>query len=101
MFIEPCRALPQLVPRLPTCDTREAVDVSTYQVAQRMAAERVKSQQRSAGRQHERANAYAERVPTARLRPDIREDRVVAQDHNEHQRDIQKVPVNILEQEQV
>src|SRR5262245_49287863 len=100
MFVDAGQASPGFIAGLAAADARKTIDVAADQMAKRVAAECVQGQQRGAGREGERADAHSEREPTALLRPDERVDRVVTQNEDKYDGDIEEISVNVLEQQE-
>src|SRR5689334_1009404 len=93
--VEPRREPPALEPRRRLAAIGQAILAAADQVAERVAAERVRRDQHHVERQDQAADADPDpAVMEERL------DRVLAEDEDEQQREVQREAVQVLEQQQ-
>src|SRR5688572_28681076 len=94
MLVEKTETFPRLVPRATECDTRETVDLAADDVSQRVARERVERKQNDVGEQDQRTNPDSE----AAIKPE-RVNRVVPENDQEDERNVEKVAMQVLQDE--
>src|SRR5689334_3339435 len=92
MFIEKTKPLPRAVSRPAKRDTRKAVDLAADEVPKRVTGERIKREQNDVGEQDQRSNTD----PEAAAEPK-RVKRVVPENDQEYERDVEKVTMQVLQ----
>src|SRR2546428_2553208 len=96
MLIEKRNALPRAVARTTGRNAGKTIDVPADDVSQRMARQRVAGQQDDVRQQHQRADTYAKVSSHGRVKPKSR-NRVVPENHQEDDGNIEKVAMQILQ----
>ena len=91
-FVEKSKPLPRPVPRTAEGDTRKAVDPAAREVPERVTRDRVKREQNDIDEQDHGSNADAEPP----VEPE-RVKRVVPENDQEYEREVEKVTMQVLQ----
>src|SRR5687768_9651542 len=92
MVIEKTETFPRLVPWTTKRDARKAIDFTADDVSQRMARERVERKQNDVGEQDQRTDTN----PESAVEPE-RVNRVVPENDQKNKRDVEKVTMQVLQ----
>ena len=97
--VEDAHGAPGLEARPAGRHAREAVELASHEMAQRVAREGVEREEGGVEEQGERPPADADAEPAIRLREDEAPDHVVPEDDEDHERQVHEVAMQVLEDE--